>query len=274
MSSELIAYSEIEKMARAIAASNFFGVKTPEQAVALMLIAQAEGMHPAAAARDYNVIQGRPALKADAMLARFQGAGGSVKWEVLTDEKVSATFTHAQGGSVTIDWDMDRAKAAGLSSKDNYRKWPRQMLRARVISEGIRTVYPGVLSGMYTPEEVVDFDDKAASNGSRPAKIPAAPIEDAKVVDEPKPELPPAPQPSGNNRDKVEFLKKCDSAYRWLEKHKVPADVYSSVLGSLGFEKPEQVSDPATMAKITEEYSRIMREIMMAGTHKIPKEAA
>lgn len=269
MSNELIAYSEIEKMARAIAASNFFGVKTPEQAVALMLIAQAEGMHPAAAARDYNVIQGRPALKADAMLARFQAAGGSVKWETLTDEKVSATFTHPQGGSVTIDWDMARAKAAGLASKDNYHKWPRQMLRARVISEGIRTVYPGVLSGMYTPEEVVDFDDKQAAKQAKSA----AQIEEVTVVDE-KPALPPAPQPSSNNRDKVEFLKKCDSAYKWLEKHKVPADVYANVLGALGFEKPEQISDPAVMAKVTDEYSRIMRDIMMAGTHKLPKEAA
>ena len=32
------------------------------------------------------------------------------------------------------------------------------MLRARVISEGIRTVYPGVAVGIYTPEEVNDFD--------------------------------------------------------------------------------------------------------------------
>jgi hypothetical protein len=90
----------------------------------------------------------------------------------------------------------------------------------------------------------------------------------------PAPQPPPAPQPSSNNRDKVEFLKKCDSAYKWLEKHKVPADVYGSVLGALGFEKPEQINDPATMTKVTEEYGRIMREIMMAGTNKLPKEAA
>lgn len=31
------------------------------------------------------------------------------------------------------------------------------MLRARVISEGIRTVYPGCIAGTYTPEEVQDF---------------------------------------------------------------------------------------------------------------------
>ena len=73
--SNIITVSEVERMANAVAKSGLFGVKNVEQAMALMLIAQAEGMHPAIAARDFHVIQGRPALKADAMLARFQAAG-------------------------------------------------------------------------------------------------------------------------------------------------------------------------------------------------------
>jgi hypothetical protein len=53
---------------------------------------------------------------------------------------------------------MARAKAAGLGSKDNWKSYPRQMLRARVISEGVRATFPAVLNGMYTPEEVQEFD--------------------------------------------------------------------------------------------------------------------
>jgi hypothetical protein len=53
---------------------------------------------------------------------------------------------------------MARAKAAGLGGKDNWRSYPRQMLRARVISEGVRATFPAVLNGMYTPEEVGEFD--------------------------------------------------------------------------------------------------------------------
>lgn len=158
MSKELVTVEAIQTMAHAVASSKLFGIQTADQAMALMLIAQAEGMHPAIAARDYHVIQGRPALKADAMLARFQAAGGKVVWKTYTDEAVCATFSHPNGGSVEIDWTMERAKAAGLMGKDNWRKFPRQMLRARVISEGIRTVFPGVAIGVYTPEEVQDFD--------------------------------------------------------------------------------------------------------------------
>ncbi|NBW08759.1 MAG: hypothetical protein EBR82_12120 [Caulobacteraceae bacterium] len=158
--SNLIPVEQVQTMAVAVAKSGLFGVKTADQALALMLIAQAEGMHPAIAARDYHVIQGRPALKADAMMARFQSAGGRVEWKTYTDESVVGVFSHPQGGSVEIKWDMDMARKIGFAHKDNWKNFPRAMMRARCISEGIRTVYPGCVCGIYTPEEVQDFDVK------------------------------------------------------------------------------------------------------------------
>lgn len=160
MSTALVSVNDIQTMAVAIAKSGLFGMKSPEQAMALMLIAQAEGMHPAIAARDYHVIQGRPALKADAMLARFQAAGGKVEWLSYTDKEVTGKFSHPQGGSATISWTIQQAMAAGLASKDVWKQYPRQMLRSRVVSEGVKTVYPGVAVGIYTPEEIQDFDTK------------------------------------------------------------------------------------------------------------------
>jgi hypothetical protein len=150
-------------MAVAVAKSGLFGVKTPDQAMALMLIAQAEGLHPAIAATHYHVINGRPTLKADAMMARFQTAGGSVRWGEYTDKRVVGTFSHPQGGSVEIEWTLDMAMAAGLTKNPTWKSYPRQMLRARCISEGIRTVYPGVTVGTYTPEEAEDMGAASAA---------------------------------------------------------------------------------------------------------------
>lgn len=160
MSNEVVPvpYSEIERMGTAVAKSGLFGVKNPEQAIALMLIAQAEGLHPAIAARDYHVINGRPSLKADAMLARFQTAGGKVEFSEYSDKRVAAKFSHPQGGSVEIDWTLERAKLAELGGNGMWKKYPRQMLRSRVISEGIRTIFPGVVSGIYSTEEVIDME--------------------------------------------------------------------------------------------------------------------
>jgi len=148
--------SDMERMARAFASSKLFGVHNPDQALALMLVAQAEGRHPASAAQDYNIIQGRPAKKADAMLRDFLSAGGRVEWHTLSDEAADATFSHPAGGSARIDWTLDRAKAAGINNP-MWKKYPRQMLRSRTVSEGVRTVCPGATSGMYVPEEVQDI---------------------------------------------------------------------------------------------------------------------
>ena len=153
----LVPINEIREMAEVAAKSKMFGFKSPDEAMAIMLLCQAENLHPAIAMRDFHVIQGRPALKADAMLARFQQAGGSVKWEEYTDERVSGTFSHPAGGSVTVTWTFEMAKKIGLTGKDNWRNYARAMLRARCVSEGVRTVYPGCVVGVYTPEEVETF---------------------------------------------------------------------------------------------------------------------
>jgi hypothetical protein len=147
----------MQQMAEVAAGSKMFGFKNPQEAMAIMLLCQAENLHPAVAMRDFHVIQGRPALKADAMLARFQQAGGKVEWKEYTDAKVTGLFSHPQGGSLEVSWTLQQAKSIGIANKDNWKNYPRAMLRARVVSEGIRSVYPGCVVGVYTPEEVQDF---------------------------------------------------------------------------------------------------------------------
>jgi hypothetical protein len=166
--------SDMERMAKAFAASKLFGVQNLDQALALMLVAQAEGRHPASAAQDYNIIQGRPAKKADAMLRDFLAAGGKVEWHALTDETADATFSHPSGGSARIDWTVKRANAAGISNP-MWKKYPRQMLRSRTVSEGVRTVCPGATSGMYVPEEVQDI----VSSDAPKTAIAHSPVNDA-----------------------------------------------------------------------------------------------
>jgi hypothetical protein len=157
--SNIVPFSEMQSMAEAVAKSKLFGMTDPSQVLALMAVAQAEGLHPATAARDYHIIQGRPALKADAMLARFQAAGGRVDWKEYTDKKVTGVFTHPNGGSLELSWSIEQAQAIGLVKPGSgWQKFPRAMLRARVVSEGIRSVYPGCVIGTYTPEEVADFE--------------------------------------------------------------------------------------------------------------------
>ena len=88
--SNLIPFQDLQGMAQAIAKSGLFGMKTPEQALALMLVAQAEGQHPASITQDYDIIQGRAARKTHSVLARFQQMGGTVEWHELSDTVADA----------------------------------------------------------------------------------------------------------------------------------------------------------------------------------------
>lgn len=153
----IVPLADMTRMAEAVVKSGLFGVKTNDQALALMLVAQAEGMHPMTACQEFHIINGQPSRKAWAMQARFQAAGGTIQWHDRTDAKVSATFSHPVGGTITVDWDMDRATKAGLLGNPTWKKYPRQMLSARVISEGCRAVFPGATGGFYTPEEAQDM---------------------------------------------------------------------------------------------------------------------
>jgi len=159
----MIPLNDIQVMADAMAGSGLFGMKSSVQAMALMLVAQSEGQHPATIAQDYDVIQGKATRKTHSVLARFQAAGGRVEWHELTEAKADATFTHPAGGSLRMVWTFEQAKKAGLTGKDNWKNYPRAMLRARCIAEGVRAVYPAAIGGMMVAEEAMDATATAPS---------------------------------------------------------------------------------------------------------------
>jgi hypothetical protein len=150
----------------------FPALRSPDAVMTLMLLCQAEGLHPIQALRRYDIIEGKPALKTDAMLADFMERGGRVKWATdNSHERCSANFS-APGleAPVTVTWTVEDAKRAGLTGKKNWVGYTRQMLRARVVSEGIRLSMPSVVVGLYSPEEVADFDDRRPPQAAPPAQ--------------------------------------------------------------------------------------------------------
>lgn len=157
---DLIPFQDQQRMAESIVKSKFYGFTDINQVMAVMIVAQAENKHPGTVVQEYDIIQGRPALKSQAILARFQQAGGKVEYLTYTDEKVEMTFSHPAGGSLTLAWTMKQAASIGLATKDNWKKYPRAMLKARVVSEGVRAVFPACILGHYAVEEVMDFEPR------------------------------------------------------------------------------------------------------------------
>jgi hypothetical protein len=178
--------ADLIEMAKLVAASHLIpGVDTVAAAFTLMLICESEGLHPAQALKRYHIIDNRPSMRADAMHAEFLRVGGLVRWDQSDAQVCSARFIHSilapePGFSVTVTLQelidsgvattYDKEKKQAIL-KTNYRQRPRSMLRARCISEGVRAVCPGVVAGIYTPEEASDFSDSSTQtdrSGSDP----------------------------------------------------------------------------------------------------------
>lgn len=156
--SNIIPIDQVRVMAKSASASKLFSAKAEEQVFTLMLIAQAENIHPMKALMAYDIIQGQPALKASEALARFMDCGGKIKWIKSDDKSAKAEFTHPSSGTFEYEYTVQDATDAGLINKDNWKKNLKAMLRARCTSAGIRMSYPRCLNNMYTADEVQDFD--------------------------------------------------------------------------------------------------------------------
>ena len=171
----------IKVMGSMIAESGMFGCQKHEQGMVLAMQCLAEGKAPLELAKTYHIVEGKLSMRADAMLGRFLTTGGKVKWLERTNDKVSANFSHGDNENVLIEASIEDMKKNGVAMdktgkylKANWQKFPRQMLTARVISEGVRLLAPQLIAGVYTPEEVQDF-----TNDSKPsapvARVSVAP---------------------------------------------------------------------------------------------------
>ena len=149
------------EMAKYVAESGFWkSVNTPAKVMALMQLCESEGLNPMQAMTRYHLIEGRPpSMKSETMQAEFQARGGIIRFLQWDDKCCRALFSHPSSPEpVEVEWTIERAQQAGIYGRNaTWKSYPRNMLKARVISDGVRLVLPGATLGMYTPEEESDI---------------------------------------------------------------------------------------------------------------------
>lgn len=128
-------------------------VKSPEAAVYIILTGRDMGLSPVQSLRSINIIQGKPEVAADMQLALFKSRGGRAVFTELTERQAVLKLTHPNGDTHTETFTMEAAKAAGLTG-DNWRKYPKAMLRSRAITAGLKSVGFDVLAGVYAEGEI------------------------------------------------------------------------------------------------------------------------
>jgi hypothetical protein len=132
--------------------------KVPDVLMTIMA-GQEMGLKPMVSIRSIHIIEGQPRLSADGMVAIIHGSGKCVYFDRVEESDKSVTYETLRVDAKEprrCTWTMEMAKTAALHLKDNWRAHPRAMLAARAKSELARDVYPDVLAGCYTMDEIPD----------------------------------------------------------------------------------------------------------------------
>ena len=153
---------EVETLAHHFAESGFFAdSKGLSQAVTKILAGQELGIGPVTALTGIYIVKGRVTLSANLIAASIK-RGGKYNYRVkeLTDERCVIAFFEGKEAVGESAFSMADAKRAELANGDNWKKYPRNMLFARAISNGAKVFTPDIFGGaVYTPDELGESVD-------------------------------------------------------------------------------------------------------------------
>jgi len=161
--------SEIATISEAFAKSGLFAdAKDASQALVKIYAGQEIGLPPFAAMSGIHVIQGKPVMGAGLIASRVKGSGKyDYKVKEHTEKICSIDFFQMEmrpGGLHPVDignstFTIEDAKKAGTKNLD---KFPKNMLFARAISNGVKWYCPDVFAGpIYVPEEMAQVTEDA-----------------------------------------------------------------------------------------------------------------
>ncbi|KHS52584.1 recombinase RecT [Brevibacterium linens] len=155
--------------------------RNPANVLLAMELGQSLSIPPIQAINEVHVIEGKPSASANLIGGLVRRAGHVLRIRVDRDAmQATAQIIRNDDPDYTFEvtWTMDDAKRAGSTNKDNWKKYPIAMLKARAITEVAREACPEALMGIaYTPDElgaVVDQDGNPVSVAANAAPMPRA----------------------------------------------------------------------------------------------------
>ena len=148
-----------------------------DEVYAALLTGLELGLGPMASMRHISVIDGKPALSAAMQLALLRKAGHRIEVVEQGPTRCAIVGTLPDGTKLEVEYKIEEAAHAGLARKENWTKYPADMLWARCVSRYARRADAGATLGIYSP---ADWDQRDT--------VTLAPEEYAAVVT-------PAPEP-------------------------------------------------------------------------------
>jgi hypothetical protein len=177
--------TELMSIADAFAKSGLFeDTKSAAQAIVKIQAGAEMGIEPFAAMTGIHIIKGKPGVGSGLMASKVKSSGKyNYKIVKLDNTIASIDFYENNVRQGNSTFTLQDAQTAGTQ---NIQKFPRNMLFARAMSNGVRWFAPDVFTTpVYTPEELnggseteeTPFEDVAHEDLTKPA--PTAPMKKA-----------------------------------------------------------------------------------------------
>jgi len=149
------------------------------------------GLAPLQAMQNIAVINGKPSVWGDALIAMVQASPVCEDIEEWiegegTPNPVAICIAKRKGRKpVTAKFSVDDARRAGLWGKQGpWTQYPQRMLKMRARGFALRDAFPDVLKGMITAEEAQDYPEAAQPAIKDIPKNPLDAIEVSKPIEE------------------------------------------------------------------------------------------
>ncbi len=158
-------------------------ITEPEQVVTIVQHGKELGLSPMIALNNLHVIAGRPVISSSMLGALLKRKGVEWVWEedFVTIEKPDKSGSDKRTklkffwNSPITDSVMEtefsvtwaQMEVAGYTTKHNWKKYPKEMMRARCLAYGVRANFPEILMGIYSDLEVNDI----AGQEERPVEM-------------------------------------------------------------------------------------------------------
>lgn len=142
----------------------FSAYGTPQGVLSTIMLGRELGLPAMSSLRQVHIIEGRHALAASLMVALILKSGFAEYFEPVSFDDKQATYVTKRKGArneVTLTHTIEMAQQAGLvKDKSGWVKNPTDMLVARASSRLARMVYPDIVGGLYTPDELAEIREQ------------------------------------------------------------------------------------------------------------------
>lgn len=137
----------------------FSAYGTPAAILSTVMLGRELGLPAMASLRGVHIIEGRHTLSAQTMVALILKSGLAEYFRPVSFSDIEATYETLRKGPgnqpIRLSHTLEMAKTAGLvKEKSNWVKSPTDMCVARASSRLARMVYPDIVGGLYTPDEI------------------------------------------------------------------------------------------------------------------------